>query len=170
MAPLALTSDIRDIKPPLFFPQDFLFLIVIGGIIVLAAIIFLVMFLRKRLKRQAEKPIPPPRPADQIALEALVALKAKNLPGLGKSKEYYFELSDIARRYIEDRFSLKAPEMTTEEFLSSLRIQAAFSGAHKNLLKEFLTLCDIVKFAKYGPSPKEIDESFNAAVKLVEET
>lgn len=161
--------DIRDIKPPVYFPGEYLFLMVIGIVIVLAGLVFLVIFLRKRLKK-TKAPNLTPKPAQQRALEALQALKAQDLPGQGRTKEYYFQLSDITRHYIENRFSIRAPEMTTEEFLFSLRDSSTLSAAQKNLLKEFLSLCDIVKFAKYGPSQKEIDESFNAAVKLVDET
>lgn len=163
-------GDIRDIKPPLSFVGDYLLLIIFASIIVLAALVFLSIFLKKRLKRKAKEPLPAPKSPYQIAREALLALQGQGLPGLGKTKEYYFRLSDIARRYIENRFNIKAPEMTTEEFLFSLRDSAILSGLHKELLKEFLTLCDIVKFAKYGPTPKEIDESFNGAVRLLKET
>ncbi len=166
----AQANDIRDIKPPVYFPENYLFFIIIGIIIILAGLVFLVLFLRKRLKRHANGPQVPEKLAHQIACEALLALKAQDLAGLGKTKEYYFRLSDIVRHYIESRFSIKAPEMTTEEFLFSLRDSDVLSGRHKNLLKEFLGLCDIVKFAKYGPAQEEIDESFNAAMKLVEET
>ena len=166
----AQANDIRDIKPPVYFPENYLLLIIIGIIIVLAGLVFLVLFLRRRMKRGADKPRLPEKTAYQLAYEGLLALKRENLAALGKIKEYYFRLSDIVRHYIESRFSIKAPEMTTEEFLFSLRDYDILSSRHKNLLKEFLGLCDIVKFAKYGPTQKEIDESFNAAMKLLEET
>ena len=98
------------------------------------------------------------------------SLLSKKFPQQGKVKEYYFELSNIARHYIENRFRLKAPEMTTEEFLFSLRESAILSGTHKNLLKKFLNLCDIVKFAKYAPNEEAIEKSFGAAKKFVDET
>ena len=72
--------------------------------------------------------------------------------------------------YIENRFKLRAPEMTTEEFLDSLKQTDALTAKHKELLAEFLNLCDIVKFAKFGPSITEIEESFNSARRFVEET
>ncbi len=163
-------EDIRDIKPPVGFPANSFFFIIAAVIIALAALIFLIKFFKKRLAKKKEQILNPPKPAHQRALEALEALRRQNLPGAGKIKEYYFRLSDIIRRYIEERFEIRAPEMTTEEFLSNLRSSGILSGTHKNLLKEFLNLCDIVKFAKYGPVQKEIDQSFAAALKLVKET
>ena len=162
-----MLEDIKDIKGPVYFPVDYFFLIVILSIVGLSALGFLISYLLKKRARKRINPSPaPPRPAHDIAYEALDALKAKNLPRSGKIKEYYSELSDIVRRYLENRFDFRAPEMTTEEFLYSLRGSSELTGAHKNLLKQFLSHCDLVKFAKYGPTQIEIDESFNAAKKI----
>lgn len=166
----AFADDIRDIKPPVYFPTNYLLFIIIGIIVVLAAIVFLGLFLKKTREKRCKKPLPPEKTAHQIARESLAALSSENLPEAGRIKEYYFRLSDIIRRYIEDRFMIKAPEMTTEEFLFSLGDATWFSAGHKDLLKEFLNLCDIVKFAKYGPTRKEIDASFSVADRFVEET
>jgi len=163
-------DDIRDIKPPVDFPGSYALLIIVGIVLVIALVAFLISFFKKKIKT---KDIPVEKvykSANQLALEALAELKRKNLPQKGRLKEYYFLLSDIARHYMEDRFQIRAPEMTTEEFLSSLRDSGVLSGMHKNLLKEFLNLCDIVKFAKYAPAQKETDESFEAAVRLIDET
>ena len=165
----AFAEDIRDIKPPIYFKTSYSFLVIIAIIILLAALIFLLVFiLRKLRKKSRESHVI--KPAHQIAYEALRALRAKNLPSQGKIKEHYYELSDITRRYIEDRFSVRAPDMTTEEFLFRLKNSSILTGTQNNLVEEFLGLCDIVKFAKYGPTRKEIDESFDAAKRLVDET
>ena len=163
-------EDIRDIKPPVGFRVNPFFFIIAAVIIALAALVFLIKFFKKRLAQKKEQILKVPKSAHQIALEALEALNGEKLPASGKIREYYFRLSDIVRRYVEEEFEIRAPEMITEEFLTFLRNSGTLSGAHKNLVKEFLNLCDIVKFAKYGPTSKEIDESFAAAVKLVQET
>ena len=161
----------KDIKPPVDFPANYFLLITIAVLILLAGLLFLARFLLKRRRAgKSRVDLEPPKPADQIALEALRTLQEKNLPGQGMIKQYYSELSDIIRCYIEGRFDIKAPEMTTEEFLVYLRESNILSGQHKNLLREFLNLCDIVKFAKYGPTPSEIEDSFDEGRKLVEET
>ncbi len=163
--------DIKDIKPPVYFPRNYFLLSLIAVGIVLIAAAFLIMFLLKKYRdKKAELLFEPPVPAHQKAYEALRRLKKKNLPRIGKTKEYYFELSDIVRRYLEDRFYLRAPEMTTEEFLYALSESDDLNGTHKNLLKGFLNHCDLVKFAKYAPSQKETDESFFLAQKLIDET
>jgi len=113
---------------------------------------------------------PPPKPAYVIAFQELEKLKAMNLPDKGEVKEYYIRLSDITRHYLENRFALRAPEMTTEEFLLLVRGADDLVESHRKLLGDFLSHCDMVKFAKYGPTPLEMLDSFKAAWKLVEET
>jgi len=164
-------EGLKDIKPPVYFPADYFIFILIAAVILLAAAAFLIArFLKKRKKEGPAPALEVRRPAHEIAYEALEELRAKDLPSSGRVKEYYFELSDIARHYLEGRFSIKAPEMTTEEFLYFLQGSSALSGAHKGLLTQFLNHCDMVKFARYGPAPGEIEGSFSAAKGLVDET
>ena len=161
-------TDIRDIRGPVEFPAGPFFYILLA-ILVLALIAALTMFLLRRRKK-ASKKAPPPKLPHEIAYEELESLRKKGLIESGRVKEYYFELSLIARRYLENRFDLRAPEMTTEEFLGKLKDSDALSREHKNLLKDFLSHCDMVKFAKYGPSREEMTLSFDSARRLVDET
>ena len=52
---------------------------------------------------------------------ALNRLRAQGLIEQGQFEDYYVQLSSIVRHYLEDRFHLRAPEMTTEEFLHDAR-------------------------------------------------
>ncbi len=88
----------------------------------------------------------------------------------GRIKEYYYRLSNIVRHYIENRFNLMAPERTTEEFLAEMMVTGKLTEDHKELVGNFLEHCDMVKFAAYGPDSREIENSFNSAKKLVDET
>ncbi len=166
-------EDIRDIKPPVDLPVDYFFGFVLLGILILGGIAFLVRFLILRSK-QPKKVLIPVKPSWEIALERLNALRLQNFPQKDQTKEFYSQLSDIIRRYIEDRFHIRAPEMTTQEFLWSLNDAPSggeeLTDIHKNLLKGFLNSCDMVKFAKHGSTLNEMDESFQFALKLVEET
>lgn len=163
-------DDIRDIKPPIGFGGEYILLIVFTLLVALAVLVYFYYWRKRRKKliiKIAQKATKLPY---QIAFEALAKLKVENLVKEGKIKEYYFRLSDIIRCYIEDRFEIRASEMTTEEFLDSLRNSQVITGMHKNLVKEFLNLCDIVKFARYGPTAEECDQSFASAERLVRET
>ncbi len=166
----AVEEGLRDIKPPQDFPANYLWLKILCGVIIALLAFFLIRYLGKRYARRKDALRSLPKSAYTVAMEALAALQAKGLEAAGRVKEFYIELSDIVRRYLESRFSLRAPEMTTEEVLYSLRESGELTGAQKNLLKEFLQRCDLVKFAKYGPTQQEAEESFNAAERLVKET
>ena len=162
---------LRDIKGPVYFSSDYSLLIILAVLVILAILVFLTRyFLKKRTVSRKSRLSIPTRSAHEIAYEALKSLLSKKFPQQGKVKEYYFELSNIARHYIENRFRLKAPEMTTEEFLFSLKESDILSGTYKNLLKKFLNLCDIVKFAKYAPNEEAIEKSFKITKKFVDET
>jgi len=118
----------------------------------------------------ATAPAPPLKAPHEIALEALERLRQEALPSRNAYEEYYVRLSDIVRAYIEGRFSLRAPEMTTEEFLQLASQGQALSFDHRSSLQTFLAHCDMVKFARYQPSGSEADEAFGAARRFVQET
>ena len=164
-------SDVRDIKPPVALHKNYYKLyIIIGivfGVLILAAVIAHYIYHRK--DREVES-IPEPLPAHQIAYNDLESLRAMDLISKGQVKEYYYRLSNIVRYYIENRFKLMAPERTTEEFLLETTVTGKLSAEHKELVGNFLEHCDMVKFAAYGPDSREIENSFNSAKKLVDET
>lgn len=153
--------DIKDIKGPLY---PFSLVRLLAWIITGCFIVWLVIRLFEKLKKKA-----PPKLPHEIAVEALAAAMAE-YSKTGDVKEYYVRISDIVRRYIETVFKVKAPEMTTQEFLASLGGSWKISDAYKELLKVFMEACDLVKFAKHTPSKEEINSVFTTAKKFVEET
>lgn len=162
-----INETLRDIKGPLSLSNQVNFLLFLGILIVLVVLVLLWMYFKKRKKTPLAIP---KRSAHGIAYEQFERLKEKDYIRQGRVKEYYSEISDIIRHYLENRFLLKAPEMTTEEFLFYVRDYGRLIEAHKALLKEFLISCDFVKFAKYIPSTAEVDAIFVSAKKLVDET
>jgi len=159
--------QMRDIKEPVGLPSTINKYLILGGLLLLAVLGLLAGYLLK--KNKEEKTIPK-KPAHEIAYEQLEALRVKNYVSQGKIKEYYTEISDIIRHYLENRFRLRAPEMTTEEFLISARDAVELISEHKNLLKEFLLCCDLVKFAKYAPSVDEVNSIFDSAKNFIDQT
>ncbi len=109
-------------------------------------------------------------PAHEIAYNRLRALVERNLVKAGKIKEFYEQISDILRHYIEHRFNLHAPERTTEEFLAELPTTNVLSQSDQDTLAEFLRHCDLVKFAKYNPTTEQIQRTFNLVKKFIETT
>lgn len=160
-------KDIRDIKG-VVSEKSFIWLAVLVLLLFLAGGVMI--YYKFFFHRRQEQKVIFKKPAYQIALERLAELEAKHLPLQGKIKEYYIELSNIIRYYIEDRFLIRAPEMTTEEFLFYIKERKELSLEHKSSLKEFLSASDMVKFAKYGPDNEEIEKSFVTASNFIEKT
>jgi len=160
-------EDIRDIKEPVevVLPKEYWWIwVVIMVVAVGSGVGFWIVHRKKKTE------ISVPEPPDVVALRALEGLKEFKLDDEESVKEYYIRVSSIVRHYIEDRFSLEAPERTTEEFLSELAGSDVLGREHKMLLREFLRHCDLVKFAKYLPTQEEVEKVYNSAKKFVEET
>ena len=111
-------TDIRDIKPPEDVPFNW-WPVLVGGA-VLVGLVGLGLALSYFLNRFRRAAVLPPRPAHEVAIEALSHLRAKRLPQAGQFEAYYIALSAIVRTYLEDGLRVRAPEMTTEEFLMAV--------------------------------------------------
>ena len=163
------STVLQDIRPPVNLPFNIgpiIILLIVLGFLVLA---WIVWNLLKRKKSNTQI-IAPPKSPSEIAYGRLEILLKKNLPQQRLIKEYFIEISDIMRRYVEGRFTVRAPELTTPEFLERIKRSDQLKLDHKQLLKEFLNCCDLVKFAKYGPSEKEINESATLVRRFVDDT
>ena len=125
------------------------------------------LYLRRKKVRELVRIF---RPAHEIAYARLRALVAEDLLAAGKLKEFYERISDILRHYIEHRFDLRAPERTTEEFLAELQHTDALPGPEKEHLEEFLTHCDLVKFARHSPTAEQIQRTFDLLRDFIEKT
>lgn len=104
------------------------------------------------------------------AMARLDRLERRGLPSAASADAWYVELSDIVRRYIEERFALRAPELTTEEFLAEAGRSAELSASHRELLSAFLATCDRVKFARYSPGEDESQGALEVAKRFLNET
>jgi hypothetical protein len=137
------------------------------GVVVVAAVAGLWLYLRRKRVKELVRIL---KPAHELAYERLRALVKEDLVGAGRIKEFYERISDILRHYIEHRFSLRAPERTTEEFLAELANTDVLLGAEKQRLGEFLRHCDLVKFAKHNPTTEQIQETFDLVKDFIEKT
>lgn len=125
----------------------------------------LYLFTNNRNKKQ-DPPISP----SAWAFGQFRMLEEDRLIEQGLYHAFYSRLSDIVRQYIERRFSLMAPERTTEEFLREVRHNPLLRDEHQRLLRNFLESADMVKFALYEPHREEAEKAFSAAREFVDET
>lgn len=161
---LANATDIREIAPPIDIPSGLAWLWwVLAG---LAIIIATLLFWRWWRKRATQVPVIPTVPAHVRAKQKL----QEALALIAQPKPFVIAVSDAARWYLEERFNFRAPERTTEEFLHELQRTDRLTRDQKESLGEFLTNCDLVKFAKYEPGEPELRSLHTSAIRLVDET
>ena len=158
------TNELRDIRPPVPVPDAWQWAWWITAAVLMVALAFLAWHTLKRKlpQRPAAPPVPPHERARQRLQEALAFMS--------DPREFCIRLSEALRWYLEEQFTLKAPESTTEEFLVTLQITNVLNTGQKDTLAEFLQRCDLVKFAKHTPAEPELKDLHAVAVRLVQET
>jgi hypothetical protein len=163
-------AEFKDIKQPMQAP--------IGwsdiwpwllGIITIALIVYL---LKKYVFNKKEEVITAkPKeiiPADITALKQLNTLEKDQLWQAGKIKEYHTELSEIIRRYTENRFDFIALELATDEIISELKSKV--NNEQLASITILLQRADLAKFAKSKPDTNENEQSMQLAKHFVGQT
>lgn len=171
--PIDTTGTIRDIKALYKAPVSIseIYPYILLTLFLALATWFLVYYYKRR---KDNKPVfsrvKPEEPAHIIAIRELDRVKAEKLWQKQQTKEYYTRLTNIIRMYIERRFGIKAMEETTEEILHEFDSKIADKNINIIILKELLSLADLVKFAKEQPLPEENLNHLENAYVFVKET
>ncbi len=162
------TPDIRGLKDLVDIPTGHewvLWLLVATAVMVVVGVV--AWFISRRLAKRSERLAPPPPPPPHVvAWERL----QRALGQIHEAERFCVEVSQIIRDYLEQRFDLQAPDRTTEEFLFELQSSQRLATEHKQLLADFLSACDMVKFAKAEPPEQELRDLHETASRLVGET
>lgn len=168
------TLAIKPIKGPVKIPFSILEYLpwIFAGMLFFAIAGFLIYYL---IRRRKGEPIFLLRPGVKYqpyewALMELEKLRVKKLWQTGKMKEYHTELTDILRKYIEDRFLLMAMESTTGEILEDLEDKTNIQKEYRETLGKILLMADLVKFAKYLPLQEDHEQSMEYAVDFINKT
>ncbi len=144
------------------------------GVILIGAILFLILYSIKRKKNNKpifSRPKKPKEPAHIVALRELDRIKREKIWQKGKHKQFYSQVTEALRVYIEDRFGIPAMEQTSDETIESFRIdKSLLTEKQFNELSDILKLADLVKFAKYTPLPDDDSKSLANAYIFVNET
>ncbi|MBR0198231.1 MAG: hypothetical protein IJQ34_08880 [Kiritimatiellae bacterium] len=146
--------EAKKVMPPLSFRLvGKIFIYILGALALAGSVFFIVKYLRRRIREFRMSPI-------ERAFAELEALLKKGLPGRGRYKDFYVELTRLVRRYVQRKYGVKAPHLTTEEFLRDFK-----SGSPESLkaLKEFMEEADMVKFAGVKATPEMTDCATDSA-------
>ncbi|HEY5948708.1 MAG TPA: hypothetical protein VIV40_24625 [Kofleriaceae bacterium] len=136
-----------------------------GGALVLVTGSLVMWQLWRARRRIAVK-----KSAYEEAVTKLRSLELRGAPTADQADSWFVELSAIVRDYLERRYDIRAPELTTEEFLVVASRAPELTAAHRTQLSQFLERCDRVKFAGYRPDSNESIDTLAAARAFVEDT
>ena len=154
---------------PLAEPFPWLRWSLVGGAALLV-LGLLAWYLRRRARRPRPAYVAPPMAPHVRALQRLQRLREQAPQTAEEIQAFYVEASAAVREYIEAQFAVRAPEMTTEEFLAAPQTARALQPGHRAMLSEFLAHCDLVKFARHLPTAGDRERLLDAAARFVMET
>ena len=179
--PIDTTSQeiaIADIKPIVDAPIDWRSVIVkiLIGVLTIAIVLIIYILVKRHIKKKKllaqtiEKRPEVVKTCDEIALEKLEIIRREKIWQAGKLKEYYTDVTDVLREYIEARFGVVTFERTSSEIVDSLSfIQKTYPNA-LNLLSRIFDTSDMVKFAKLVPDFNMHTDTLKNAVVFVDIT
>ena len=142
---------------------------IFGAAVLLGLIVVLIAFLVRLLlyfRRQVRLHRLSPRERAFVELERLLN---RHWLEQGLFKDFYIELTQVVRRYIERAHGIRAPGQTTEEFLAAAQDHPRFSPSVLGRLREFLQSADLVKFAGQAANPQVAEASVKTARTYIEE-
>ena len=165
-------DEIFTVKPPVRMPVTFAevlpyLLWTLLGLAVAAVLAYVIIRLVKKKSILPEKPKLPPH---VTAINELERIKNKNLWQSGKVKQYYTEVTDVIRQYLDERYNVNAKEMTTDEILDVMQHLISRKSKGYEMLSEMLRLSDLVKFAKWNPTTEDNQLTYDNAFYFVEST
>lgn len=166
---------VYDIKDIILTPSSWrdyigVFFIIALSIISLVALYFIWKRVKHNIRKQ-KTPLAPQAIAlpHMVALEALRNIKKRNLWEQGLEKEYVTEITLVLRKYLEEYYKIHAFEKTSREIIEILQ-KIPQAHPYNNILKDILQLADIVKFAKYTPTPLQNETIMEQACTYIEQT
>jgi len=162
--------DIKGVQKAPFVLSDYFLTLLLFFFIWVLALLIIWFILKKKYGKEkeiltAEQMLPP----HIVAIMELDRLKSEKIWKIGKNKEYYTNLSDILRKYVQRRFMINALEMTTDEILILFKRDKSIQSVYQNL-RQILQLADLVKFAKIQPLENENEMSIMNSYLFVNQT
>jgi len=168
------TQAIKPIIGPIKVPISFREMLpwILAALAVILLIISVIWYFNKRRKKEPVFRLKPKVVLlpHELALQEIEKLRVKKLWQAGKVKEYHSELTEILRKYIEERFQVPALEQTSAEITGSLLNLSGCPQQALDRLGNLLLLADMVKFAKVQPLAVENEKSLNDGIEFVYET
>lgn len=161
---IAGAKGVVDPPAPVWWRRPLVIGVILGGLLLLA----ITLIARRMLSRVVvdEASIP----CDEAALARLDELRRSGMMHPDSMDRFYYALSEILRWYIEQQFSINAPDLTTEEFLEMASHSHTIRDADLELLGRFMSHCDRVKFAKEQVGTDQANRSMDTVKSFINRT
>lgn len=162
---------IHDIKGQVKYPYTFeevapwLF-----ALVLLAALIALLLWLIERLRRRGKQDPASNDPAHIVALRELEKYRSDRYWAPDKQKAFYSGITDALKTYIDARFGIDAPEMTTAELFDALKALPSLDKDMLASLRDMFETADFVKFARHTADDDANRRALPLAVSFVTAT
>ena len=150
------TDPQKDLPPLSWKLVGWVAMAILAVLVSLAGLVGLARYITRRVKEHRMSPI-------ERAWVELDRLLKKGLPGRGRYKDFYVELTMVVRRYVQRKYGIKAPHLTTEEFFAEISKSNNQTIEQSNSLRRFLESADLVKFAGVEATPEMADEATDSA-------
>ncbi|MBR4808984.1 MAG: hypothetical protein IK031_01730 [Bacteroidales bacterium] len=165
------TFEIHDIKGQIKYPVTFGEVLPWAlGVLGAAGLIALLVWMGVRASKRRQEALKPKDPAYIVALRELEKYRSDKYWAPEKQKGFYSGITDALKFYIDDRFGVDAPEMTTAELFAALKDDKDITPAMYGSLKELFERADFVKFAKFVASDEDNARALPLAVSFVTST
>jgi len=160
----------HELKPQITYPITFKEVmpkvaIALGVIFLIAALVWLLSRRKKKVSELIHKD-----PPHIVALRELDKYRSEKLWAPEKQKYFYSGITDALKTYIDARFGVDAPEMTTAELFAALKGEKDLTPELYAETKALFELADFVKFAKFHASEEDSAKALPVAVRFVTTT
>ena len=165
-----LEKDNYDIVMPYEAPLTFKEILpyILYTLLGIVIIVLLVYLLRKiKLKKSETQEVKNQIPPFILAINELQVLKESKKWVAGQEKQYYTELVDIFRKYLDGEFDISAMETTTNEIMFALKNIELISAKEKEQIQQMFSTADFVKFAKFTPMQDDNISYLDLSFKLI---
>lgn len=159
---LFFAQTFHDIAPPVDYSLIPTWAVFLGAFLGLTLLGLAVWFVLRWLRRRP-KPVQTPR---DRALELLRRARGQ----ISELTPYQFSIrvSDVLRRYVTEQYHLPITRQTSVEFLEALANKSPFSSDDRELLRDFLNRCDLIKFARCDATTADSELLLEEATRFVQ--
>ena len=161
---------LRDVASPPFKWAEYRSLLWLALLVLLVTVALLYIIIRLKDNKPIIRRIRTKRklPPFEAAMRKIEQIKQERTWQQEDSKEYYTQLTDTLRQYMNERYGFNATEMTTSEIIEHL--QAVNDAQSIRELKDLFETADLVKFAKYSTPINENDRHLLSAIDYIQQT